>query len=67
MYKENKLMNEIKMITIFSQKLAGYLMMHSFVLVGMRPNKNNNGKNVFFFNDSPDLQMAIKEYKTLRA
>lgn len=55
------------MITIFSQKLAGYLMMHSFVLVSMRPNKNNTGKNVFFFNDTPDLQMAIEEYKTLRA
>lgn len=60
-------MNESKMITIFSQKLAGYLMMHSFVLVNMRPNKNNTGKNVFFFNDTPDLQMAIEEYKTLRA
>lgn len=60
-------MNDSKMITIFSQKLAGYLMMHSFVLVSMRPNKNNTGKNVFFFNDSPDLQMAIEEYKTLKA
>lgn len=60
-------MNDSKMITIFSQKLAGYLMMHSFVLVSMRQNKNNTGKNVFFFNDTPDLQMAIEEYKTLRA
>lgn len=60
-------MNESKMITIFSQKLAGYLMMRSFVLVSMRPNKNNTGKNVFFFNDTPDLQMAIEEYKTLKA
>ena len=60
-------MNESKMITIFSQKLAGFLMMHSFVLVGMRENNNNSGKNVFFFNDSPELQMAIEEYKTLKA
>ena len=60
-------MNDSKMITIFSQKLAGYLMMNYFVLVSMRPNKNNTGKNVFFFNDTPDLQMAIEEYKTLRA
>ena len=42
-------------------------MMHSFVLVSMRPDENNTGKNVFFFNDTPDLQMAIEEYKTLRA
>ena len=60
-------MNDSKMITIFSQKLAGYLMMHSFVLVSMHTNKNNTGKNVFFFNDSPDLQIAIEEYKTLRS
>ena len=28
-------MNERKMKTIFSQKLAGYLMLRGFVLVGM--------------------------------
>lgn len=60
-------MNNPKTITIFSQKLAGYLMMHSFVLIGMRPNNNNAGKNVFFFNNTPDLRMALEEYRTLRA
>ena len=54
-------MNDPKTITIFSQKLAGYLMMHSFVLIGMRPNNNNAGKNVFFFNNTPDLRMALEE------
>lgn len=56
-------MNNSKMITIFNQRLAGYLMMHSFVLVGMQPSKNKTGKNVFFFNDTEDLQNAISEYK----
>lgn len=37
--------------------------MHSFVLVGMQPSKNKTGKNVFFFNDTEDLQNAISEYK----
>ena len=59
-------MNNNKMVTIFSQKLAGYLMMHSFVLVSMRPNKNNTGKNVFFFNDTPELQMAIRDYSAIK-
>ena len=45
-------MNERKMKTIFSQKLAGYLMLRGFVLVGMEQGKNLSGKNVFYFNDS---------------
>lgn len=56
-------MNERKMKTIFSMKLAGILMQKGFVLVEMRPNTNGNGKNVFYFNDSPDLEKAVSEYK----
>ena len=54
-------MNEKKMRTIFSQKLAGILMQKGFVLVEMRPNTNGNGKNVFYFNDSPELEKVIVE------
>ena len=57
-------MNEKKMRTIFSQKLAGILMQKGFVLVEMRPNTNDNGKNVFYFNDSPELDKVITEYKS---
>lgn len=56
-------MNERKMKTIFSMKLAGLLMQKGFVLVEMRPNTNGNGKNVFYFNDSPELEKVINEYK----
>ena len=56
-------MNEKKMRTIFSQKLAGILMQKGFVLVEMRPNTNGNGKNVFYFNDSDELKLAMEEYK----
>ena len=49
--------------TVFSQRVAGYLMMRGFVLVGMDvKTKEKDGKNVFFFKDSADLQSAIKEY-----
>ena len=50
------------MFTIYSQRLAGYLMLHGFVLVEMRPHEDGSGRNVFYFNDSPELQMAIKQY-----
>lgn len=56
-------MNERKMKTIFSMKLAGILMQKGFVLVDMRPNDNGSGKNVFYFNDSPELERVIEAYK----
>lgn len=56
-------MNERKMKTIFSQRLAGLLMTKGFVLVGMEQGKNNTGKNVFYFNDSDELRSAMEEYK----
>lgn len=51
------------MKTIFSMKLAGILMQKGFVLVEIRPNENGNGKNVFYFNDSPELERVVKEFK----
>ena len=54
---------ERKMKTIFSQRLAGHLMTKGFVLVGMEQGRNNSGKNVFYFNDSDELRMAMEEYK----
>ena len=56
-------MSDKKMITIFNQRLCGYLQMKGFVLVGMAENKHCAGKNVFFFNDTDELRKAIKEFK----
>lgn len=56
-------MNERKMRTIFSQRLAGYLMTKGFVLVGMEQCRNNSGKNVFYFNDSDELRSTMEDYK----
>lgn len=56
-------MNERKMKTVFSQKLAGILMTKGFVLVGMERGKDNSGKNVFYFNDSNELNKIIEEFK----
>lgn len=54
---------ENKTITIFSQRLAGYLMLNKFVLISMRPDINGSGRNLFFFNDSEEIQEKIRQYK----
>ena len=52
--------------TVFSQYLAGKLMCQGFVLCGIGANANQDGKNVFFFKDSPELQAAIKKFSEKR-
>ena len=55
-----------KTIGIYSMKLAGIAMSRGFVLLSMERNNDGSGRNVFFFNDSPDLQKLITEYKVSR-
>ena len=50
--------------TIYSQRLAGYLMLQGFVLEDIGINNQNSSKRVFFFKDSEELQKAIKAYNT---
>lgn len=52
-------------ITIFSQRLAGYLMYDGFVVGGMRRDDDGSGRNVFFFKNSENIQKAIKKYREL--
>lgn len=54
-------------IPIFHNKLAGYLMYKGFVLQNMGKSKNSKGRklNIYYFNDSEDLQNKINEYKEL--
>lgn len=54
-----------KFMTIFSQRLAGYLMMNGFVLMNIREHIDGYGKKVFYFVDSPQLEKAMKEYKKM--
>lgn len=53
--------NESEM-TIFNQRLAGYLMFKGFKLLGLGDNYKLQGKNVFFFTRSNELNKAINEY-----
>lgn len=56
-------MDEAKKVrAIYTQKLAGYLMLRGFVLIDMKPNRKNPNRNDFLFGDSPELQKAIDDY-----
>lgn len=48
--------------TIYSQRLAGYLMLQGFVLEDIGINNHDSSKRVFFFKDSAELQQAIRAY-----
>ena len=54
---------ETPTLTIYSQKLAGYLMQRGFVLIDMQEDIKPTGRNVFLFKNTPQLQSAIDEYK----
>lgn len=52
-----------KDIIIFNQRMAGYLMLRGYVLLGMRPDINSsNGKNVFIFKDTPQIRNSMSDY-----
>lgn len=55
-------MEDIKMITIYNQRLAGTLMAKGFILVSMGQNRKNVRKNVFYFKDTPQLREAMDDY-----
>lgn len=47
---------------IFSQRLAGFLMMSGFVLLEIQKDKLGSGRNVFIFRDSTELHFRIENY-----
>ena len=56
-------MNDTKKVkAIFTQKLAGYLMQRGFVLIDIKPNRDNPNRHDFLFGDSSELQQAINDY-----
>lgn len=49
-------------ITIFSQKMAGYLMLRGQQLLAIGPNTRRPGYNVFIFKDTEELRKIMKEF-----
>ena len=58
--------NNKKTITIYSLKLAGYLMQSGFILIGMSKNKIDMNKFVYFFNNSYNIRSEIENYKQMK-
>lgn len=51
-----------KNFIVYNQRMAGYLMQRGFVLIDMQPDLKKTDRNVFFFNNTPQLKSAIDEY-----
>ena len=61
------MIKEKKKFIVFKQHLAGWLMIKGFVLLGLEPTiQGDKYRNVFIFNETKSLQLAIKEYKQLQ-
>lgn len=54
-----------KFMAVFSLRMAGYLMMHGFVLMNMKDHYDGSGKKVYYFINSPELVKVMNEYKEL--
>lgn len=52
---------ETSLITVHSQRLAGYLMLHGFVLIRLLPNQTDN-RNRFLFANTPALRDCIDRW-----
>lgn len=51
---------------IFSLRLAGYLMMNGFRIRRIHHNLKETDKDVYLFDDTPDLEKVMLEYKKLK-
>ncbi len=53
---------ETSLMTVYSQRLAGFLMLHGFVLIRLLPNETDN-RNRFIFANTPALRDCIDEWQ----
>ena len=59
--KSNKVYKQI-----FSLRLAGFLMYNGFRIKRIHHNLKESDKDVYLFDDIPELENAILEYKKLK-
>ena len=55
--------NNNGLFSIYSQRVAGMLMLKGFTIVKLEENKRFPDKTVFVFANSPEFQAALKEVK----
>lgn len=51
---------------IFSLRLAGFLMSNGFRIRRIHHNLKETDKDIYLFDDTPELEKAMLEYKTLK-
>ena len=51
-----------KLKHIFSMKLAGFLMMNGFSVIGVENDLKGSGRKVFLFKDTPELETMVGTY-----
>ena len=56
---------ETSLITIHSQRLAGFLMLNGFVLIKLVPNETDN-RNRFLFANTPALRDCIDRWQIFK-
>lgn len=54
------------LMAVFSLRMAGYLMMHGFVLLELREHIDGSGKKVFYFKKTKALEKVMEDYKNVR-
>ena len=60
-------MNNTKMYKqIFSLRLAGYLMYNGFRIRRIHHNLKERDKDIYLFDDTPELENAMLDYKKLK-
>jgi len=49
----------------FSQKLAGYLLINGFSIIGVKSDLKNTGRTIYLFSDTELLRNTVSKYKTV--
>ena len=58
----NEESKKVKLRAVYSLRCAGYLMYHGISLVSVRPLKENERRNIYFFLDNEQTSQAINDY-----
>lgn len=54
-----------KDFVVFSQRMAGYLMMQGCRLKKLKVDKDNSTKFVYFFSDNETVRSFVDQYKSI--
>lgn len=59
-------MNQKEAITIFTADVARHLIRNGYILLDIKPNKENKDRTLFIFKLEPEIRKVIWDYKQSR-